>query len=132
MTPQEFETAWERWSPGFQTALRYGGDLWTLDDVRNEILEGSAQFWANDDGAMVTNFFYSRRIKALWIWLLTGKRKAFDELMPMAEMWGIEEGCTMFMGQGREGLKRRAIPHGYRPWNTLTLFVKDPAQGLMQ
>jgi len=131
MTPEEFEDAWERASPWFEIALRHGGNLWTLDAVKAEILAGRAQFWSNDTASAVTQFVYSPSAKTLSYWLLGGDTQGLRDLLPQAERWGIENDCLVFTGTGRRGFERRFGSAGYKA--RATVYVKDlrPMVGAM-
>lgn len=123
MTPEQYEAAWGRASPFFTKALRYGGDLWTLDEVRALVDKGEAHFWANETGFAVTQFVYSPRVKQLNYWLLGGDLDGLDSLLPSIEAWAIRHDCLILMGEGRRGFRRWLGPRGYAP--SATLFTKD-------
>ena len=125
MTPEEFTEGWSRASPFFAEALLKAGDLWNLDEVRNEVIEGRAHFWSNATAFAVTNFVFSPRIKSLNYWLLGGEIEGLQILHPHIVAWGIENDCLVFTGEGRAGFKR------YFPEYEANgvLYIKDYRKG---
>lgn len=128
MTPA-YEAAWTRAEPFFRKALKYAGNLWTLDEVKALIEEGEAHFWFSNTGYVVTQFSYSPRVKLLNFWLLGGDLDGLEALLPSIEVWAIQNDCLVFMGTGRRGFMKRFAPLGYKP-KAVTL-IKDMRRALL-
>lgn len=97
-------------------ALEYGGPTHRLSDVVELIEAGRAQFWQNDEGAIVTEIHDFPLLKAVHFWLISGELKHCLALEHDILPWAIERGCTVATACGRKGWGRAAAPTGWRPW----------------
>lgn len=125
MTPEDFAVGWDAARPFFAEALMRAGDLWNVDEVLTEVLEGRAHFFCTPTAFVVTNFVYSPRIKSLNFWLLGGDIDGLQTLHPHIVAWGIEQDCLVFTGEGRAGFKR------YFPEYEIAghLYIRDYRKG---
>lgn len=106
-------------------ALDYAGPTHRLSDVVALIEQGRAQFWQNDEGAIVTEIENYPMVKCCRFWLISGELKAClaleDEIIP----WALDEGCTKAIACGRKGWGRVAAPTGWKPQPHAFNFYKD-------
>jgi hypothetical protein len=98
----------------FQKALDYGGNTHELSDVIDLVKAGKAQFWENNDGAIVTEVYEYPRLKAISFWLMSGTipdcMALEDEILDFAK----REGCSMAISTGRRGWLYHARKTGWR------------------
>jgi hypothetical protein len=102
--------------PKFQQALAVAGG--THDFVRDVVpmlLDGRAQWWRKDDGAIVTEMLRFPNFNVINYWLV--------ELQPEIERWARMQGCARAIAIGRPGWLRVLKRYGYRPWGTA--FAKE-------
>lgn len=105
----DFDTEWARCAPWIEAALVHAGGTHSLDDVRAMVGDPSepVRFWAGRRSAMVTEIQSWPNAKTLLLWLAGGDLDELkDELRPMAEAWGREQGCDRVMIVGRPGWAR--------------------------
>jgi hypothetical protein len=100
-----------------ERALAYGGNTHTLGDVATLIKQGSAQWWDNGDGMIVTEIHALPLLKQVHYWLIAGELKSCLALEHEINPWAIEQGCTVATACGRRGWGRVAAPTGWRPWH---------------
>lgn len=98
-----------------EKALAYGGGTHTVDDVVKLVADGRAQFWANEDGAIITEVHNFPRLKAVNFWLISGELRDCLALEDDVLAWAKNEGCTVATATGRKGWGRVAAPTGWRP-----------------
>jgi hypothetical protein len=109
-------TEWERCSPWLQAALDHASGDYTLADVLELVRKGDAQFWAGRQSAIVTQVDEYPHSRVLTLWLGGGDlRELSDDLIPRAETFGRECGCTRSRIIGRQGWARALAGDGYRP-----------------
>jgi hypothetical protein len=99
----------------FEAALHYGGDTHGVDDVLDMVREGTAQFWSNGDGCIVTEILKFPRFDAVNYWLISGELRACLALEEQITAFAIERGAKVAMATGRRGWGRVAAPTGWRP-----------------
>lgn len=99
---------WERCRPYLVAALAEGlGEFFTIDDVRERLLSGDAQFWALPNGVVVTHVeTYPTGLKVLRGMLSGGNLGEVQEAEPRIRAWASDLGCNAIMIQGRRGLLR--------------------------
>jgi|TARA_Y100001951_G_scaffold101323_1_gene106037 hypothetical protein len=108
-----FTEAWERSKPFLVNAVNYLG-LHTVDDVLEEIEEGSAVFYPVKDGAAVFKLTEYPEKRLLTIWLYGGEMASnIEGVLEAAEFHAKELGCTELMIVGRRGWERVLKPHGF-------------------
>jgi hypothetical protein len=102
-----FEEAWRRCGPWIAAALARAPGGHTLDDVRTAVERGEARLWVGARAAMVTEIHEMPRLKVLHFWLAGGDLVELrDEMRPLAEAWGREQGCALATITGRKGWAR--------------------------
>jgi hypothetical protein len=110
----DFETEWARCGPWIEAALAHAGGTHTLADVKAMVCDPDhpVRFWAGQRSALVTEVQTWPNTTTLLLWLAGGDLAELrDELRPMAEAWGRDQGCERVMIVGRPGWAR-ALP-GY-------------------
>lgn len=105
----------EKFLPGLEEALAYGGGTHTILDVLDQIQRGEAQIWANEEACIITEVHAYPRAKVLHFWLTTGALDAVLALEDEALAWGREQGCTSATLAGRRGWERVLASHGWAP-----------------
>lgn len=123
----DFSTEWARCSAWIEDALAYCGGTHDIEDVREAIERGEAQFWPGERSAIVTQVDTFPRLRALSFWLAGGDLTEITERMrPVIEAWGRELGCTRFTVPGRPGWARVLKAHGYAPaWSICSKDIPD-------
>lgn len=113
---------WSRCAPWIESALEFGGDLYTLDDVRAEVLKGEAILWPGTNSAVVTQFWDFPREKACNFWLAGGDLdELMNEMRPAIEAWAVAQGCARMIIAGRAGWAKVLKQHDYAPvWTALS------------
>lgn len=115
-------TEWQRCRPWIEAALSRGGDLFSIEDVERDIVDGHAYFWPGKRCAAVTNFIGTKN-RAVNFWLLGGDlHELVDHMRPVIETWAEHQGCTRTMGvfsKGRRGWVRVLERFGYAPLSTV-------------
>ncbi len=112
----DFPTEWARCAPWIEKALAYAEGTHDLEDVRQAIETGQAQFWPGERSAVVTEINRFPKLTSLHFWLCGGDlSELINDMRPAIEAFGREVGCTRFTTAGREGWQRVMARHGYRP-----------------
>jgi hypothetical protein len=108
-----FTEAWSRSKPFLVDALAYAG-LQTIDDVLEEVEEGSALFYPVQDGAAVFKVGEYPQKRVLLIWLYGGEMASnIKGVLEAAEFHARELDCTEITIGGRRGWERVLKPHGF-------------------
>jgi hypothetical protein len=108
-----FTEAWERSKPFLADALGFTGSH-SIDDVLEEVKEGSAVFYPVRDGAAVFRLGDYPQKKVLLIWLYGGEMASnIKGVLEAAEFHAEEMDCTELMIVGRRGWERVLKPHGF-------------------
>lgn len=108
-------TEWERCAPWLQAALDQASGDYTLADVLDLVRKGEAQFWAGEQSAIVSQVDDHPRNRVLTLWLGGGDlRELSNHLIPKAEAYGREVGCTRSRIIGRQGWARALASDGYQ------------------
>lgn len=114
-----FEADWARAAPHLQAALDRGGrEGFTLDEVKQRVLEQRALFWPGRDSAGVSEV----TPPAFHIWLFGGARSEMWAMERAVSDWARGEGLARVTIKGRRGWERVLAPLGYRKE---TLLVKE-------
>lgn len=109
---------WARCVPWLQAALDRGGTQgFSLDEVKQRVLEGRAHFWPGHTSAGVSEI-----TGGLHLWLFGGERKEMWAMERAVSDWARDHGLSRVTIKGRKGWERVLAPIGYRPE---TLLVKD-------
>lgn len=117
-------TEWDRCSRWIEQALEYSGDLYSIDDIKQFVLDGEAVFWPGEECAIVTQFWDFPRKRALNFWLAGAEinQSGLAELKKMHDnirAWGKLNGCTLSFITGRPGWVREL---GYKPaWTAMSM-----------
>ena len=107
-----FTEAWSRSKPFLVDALAYAG-LQTIDDVLEEVEEGSALFYPVQDGAAVFKVGEYPQKRVLIIWLYGGEMAKVEGVLDAADFHARELDCTEIMVGGRRGWERVLKPYGF-------------------
>ena len=108
-----FTEEWERSKPFLIDALGFTGSH-SIDDVLEEVKDGSAVFYPVRDGAAVFRLGDYPQKKVLLIWLYGGEMASnIKGVLEAAEFHAEELECTELMIVGRRGWERVLKPHGF-------------------
>ena len=108
-----FTEAWERSKPFLADALAYTG-LHSVDDVLDEVQEGSALFYPVQDGAAVFKMGEYPQKRVLLIWLYGGELASnIEGVLEAADFHARELDCTEITIGGRRGWERVLKPYGF-------------------
>ncbi len=91
----------------------------TMDDLLERLRDGRAQFWAHDDGCVVTEILDYPRAKVANYWLLSGVLGDCLALNGEIEAWARGQGCTVASAMGRRGWIKAVEPLGWQPHGVL-------------
>lgn len=105
------------------SALRVGGNKNTLEEVYSKLSSRHAQLWTDDNCAVVTQILLYPDYRALDIWLAGGDLEEIIGLLPGAERFAQEHGCTKVEVTGRKGWQRALQTEGFKP--TMVTLEKD-------
>jgi hypothetical protein len=103
---------WSRCGDYIEDALEYAEFSHTLEDVLRVVLAGDAQFWPQDDAALVTEIIDYPQRRTLRFWLAGGNLETLQELEIGAIEWSRLWGCTASEIIGRRGWVRAL--NGYK------------------
>ena len=108
-----------------QAALDHGGGSHGIEDVASALANGSAQLFANAEGAIVTEIVQAPRKKYLRVWLAGGSMSGMAALHPAILAHAKAAGCTSVVFHGRKGWERTFLTktEGWRA--TLVTFEKE-------
>lgn len=105
-----FEEEWARCGPWLEAALALTRGTHSLEDVRRAVETGECRLYTGRASALVCEMQDWPQRKVLLLWLAGGDLAELrDELRPLAERWGREQGCTHVSIIGRPGWAR-ALP----------------------
>ena len=108
-----FAESWERSKPFLADALGFSGSH-SVEDVLEEVKEGSAVFYPVRDGAAVFRLGEYPKKRVLLIWLYGGEMASnIEGVLEAAEFHAEELECTELMIVGRRGWERVLKPHGF-------------------
>jgi hypothetical protein len=108
-----FSESWERSKPFLADALGFTGSH-SVEDVLEEVKEGSAVFYPVRDGAAVFRLGEYPQKRVLLIWLYGGEMASnIKGVLEAAEFHAEELECTELMIVGRRGWERVLKPHGF-------------------
>lgn len=100
------------WQAHIEPSLFHGTHL--IEDVERAIQEGEMFLFAMDDAAAVVEIIEYPRLTSLHMPFCGGKLKTLTNIIiPAAEIWGSQRGCTRFTGCGRAGWDRVMSLYGY-------------------
>jgi len=104
-------------------------DTHALEDVEKMIEDGYAKLWEGEHSAAVTEIIQYPRLKSLHLWLCGGDMEEITEVMlPKAEKYAREQGCTKLTTGGRKGWDRVMSKHGFTP--VASICAKDISNGI--
>lgn len=110
-----FRAEWSRCAPWIEAALEHAGTH-TLADVEALVRTRECRFWAGREAALITEVQVWPQRKVLLLWLAGGDLDELrDELRPMAEAYGRDQGCDVVRISGRQGWVRALRGEGYEP-----------------
>ena len=105
-------------------ALQFGGEAYTIEDVEQMIIEGTAQMWVRGESVIVTEIVKYPRAKHLHLFLAGGDLDELDQLLPEILEWGKGQGCRLVTLSGRRGWERSFLAdQGWKP--TLIVMEKE-------
>jgi hypothetical protein len=97
-----------------EKALAYAGPTHRVADVVALIKAGRAQWWDQDDGAIVTEIHDYPLRRDIHYWTISGVLGDCLALEDRINAWAVEQGCTVATAAGRKGWGRVAAPTGWR------------------
>jgi|TARA_Y100000361_G_C11160578_1_gene347057 hypothetical protein len=106
-----------------ESALEYGDQTHTFDDIVEGVLKGEYQFWEAPLGCAITEIVVFPRKKVLHIFLYAGELQQVLDMEESAKIWAKEFGCSAFSLSGRRGWKRVLEKRGFR--ELYTTLAKD-------
>lgn len=101
-----FLSEWERLSPLIQQALDRNGNTHSLEDIKELVLCGEAQFWPGEKSVGVTELMKAPNYLTLHGWIAAGELDEVLEMTDRAAKWGKEQGCERMVLSGRRGWER--------------------------
>jgi hypothetical protein len=107
VSAQTIRESWARCRDWLVPAI---DDEWTEAEVIGELVEGRAQLWEGDGGAVVTRCFPPDQFH---IWLAGGRLMAVLALLPGGIAWGRPLGLKRLTLKGRPGWLRVLATHGF-------------------
>jgi hypothetical protein len=108
-----FSESWECSKPFLVDALGFTGSH-SIDDVLEEVKDGSALFYPVQNGAAVFKLGDYPQKRVLLIWLYGGEMASnIKGVLEAAEFHAEELECTELMIVGRRGWERVLKPHGF-------------------
>jgi hypothetical protein len=116
-------TEFDRCVPWLDAAINKGWGTHTIEDVRQQVLDGTAQLWPAPRGAMVTEVVTFPRRKVMNIFLAGGDLDQLLEMETDATEWCKGWGATGVMLHGRKGWEKVLAERGYR--HLYTVLGKD-------
>ena len=102
-------------------ALVYAHNSHTLEDVLKAVVKGDAQFWYDENAALVTEIIDYPQRRTLRFWLAGGDLTALKGLEQEAINWSKGWDCTACEIVGRRGWGRALKDYD----EAATIFVKD-------
>jgi len=97
------------------TALKYSGNHYNIDDIFNSLLKGEMQLWVlwnpkkkkNYQGCGITKILKRTNTTILNIFIVTGSnRKQWQDKISVLEDYAKEQGCTHIETYARPGWSR--------------------------
>jgi hypothetical protein len=99
----DFDANWERCKPFLAPAI---DEAWTLEAVEQEIRAGRAILWPMERSAAVTTVQVVPKGRELLVWLAGGDLDELLHFLPVADIYGREQGCKTVRIEGRPGWER--------------------------
>lgn len=108
---------WDRCAHWIEAALEHSGGSHLIEDVRYLCeTDPDYRFLPGERAAAVVQVIEYPRLKRLHLWLNGGDMaELLGVLLPIAEAWGLDQGCAQFTTAGRPGWDRVMAPYGFRP-----------------
>lgn len=128
MSPEEFEREWERCKAWIEAALHRGGDMHTLDSIKEDIEEGRKEFWPVVDAAVVTQLI-GPQLHEFNIYLAGGNMERLRDMLPTLEEYGKVQGCKIITIQGRVGWMRTFLVSELKYQPVAVLLGKELTNG---
>lgn len=102
-----------RFRDGFAEAM--DPRLYTIEWLDWQVFTGFIRLWTSENAAITAEIkTYPSGARALHGLYATGDlEEIISELIPQAEAWGRECGCTLAFIESREAWERLLKPHGY-------------------
>ena len=100
-----FLAKWSQWAPVLERAII--ADRQSIDDVRELVESGKAQFWYDITAAVVTEILQFPRKRVLHCWLAAGDYDGIRRIEARVIPWAKESGCDEMQIVGRMGWRRR-------------------------
>jgi hypothetical protein len=106
--------------PFLQKALDLAGNTHSLEDIRREIDAGQLKFFAGINSAIVAGVEQYPQHRVLQFYLAGGNLAELEQIYPLVEAWGREQGCTLASTAGRPGWERTFLKReGWKPRTVL-------------
>jgi len=108
---------WDRCAPWIEAALDHSGGSHLIGDVRHLCeTDPDYRFLPGEASAAVVQIIEYPRLKRLHLWLNGGDMAELVEvLLPIAEVWGRNQGCSQVTTAGRPGWDRVMARYGFQP-----------------
>lgn len=89
--------------------------LYPLEWLDEQVMTGAAGFWFTDNAAIVAEIkTYPSGARAIHGLVAAGSLPDITNiLIPKAESWGAENGCSLSIIESRAGWARQMKPYGY-------------------
>jgi hypothetical protein len=105
-----------------EIALEHGGGTHTWDDIRQQILDGRAQIFWNDDGVVITEIVDNPQFRTLHCMVIAGRMQSIPDLQEQIIRHGISSGCKYMTMSGRSGWERVLPKHGWQKFQTVMKY----------
>jgi hypothetical protein len=115
----------DRLSPHIAAALVYAKGSHTVQDVKDAIDRGDAQFWPGVESVIVTEVVDTPQQRELHYWLAGGNGLEIQNMYHAVSEWGRRIGCKVEKMVGRAGWERTWLTKeaGWKP--LAVLYVKE-------
>jgi hypothetical protein len=113
--------------PKLERALRRAGDTHDFRrDVVPMLAQRRAQWWGNEQAAIITELLSFPNYDVLNYWLVAGELDACLALQPEIDRWARMQGCRRAIATGRSGWLQVLPRYGWKPY--AIAFAKDLRQ----
>ena len=97
-----------------QAALTKSGDRADIEEVLYDLERGHAQQWNTLNSTAITQIVDYKTYRSLNIWLAGGDLDEILDMLPDAEEFAKDHGCSLIEITGRRGWKRALRPFGFK------------------
>jgi hypothetical protein len=98
-----------------RAALRHGGGVYRLDDVRHALEAGDWQLWGDGRSIACTRIAEYPTRRVLFVTLASGEMGSVEPMWPTIKAFGEAHGCTAATAFARPGWARSGkMPQGWK------------------